>query len=296
CPCRLSPPDDAHVHLTIAATITNSSNHPHNSPRPLESKSCRVRPCVARPGASYYSSYDPLRRPMTAAATMPATRLIEVALPLPLFQTFTYALPDASAESPAPGSRVVVPVRGTRTVGICLGPTDGAGVASPRELLDVPDVEPALSSSMLALCKWIAEYYVVPLGVVVRAALPALLTGAAAPRPAQRTQRILVLRRELPTLQERQQAFARAKRQRELFEVLEGMGGHAEVAHLTTQLGFSPAVVKALVARDFASIESTIVARDPFAARPRIAAAHHVPTDAQRSSIDAIVAAQPGDT
>ena len=225
-----------------------------------------------------------------------ATRLIEVALPLPLFQTFTYAVPDASAHAPAPGSRVVVPVRGARAVGICLGPTDGAGVASPRELLDVPDVEPALSPCMIALCRWISEYYVVPLGVVVRATLPALLTGAVAPRPAQRTERILVLRRELPTLQERQQAFARAKRQRELFEVLESTGGHAEVAHLTTQLGFSPAVVKALVTRGFASVESTVVARDPFAARPVIAPAHHVPTDAQRTAIDAIIAAKPGET
>ena len=225
-----------------------------------------------------------------------ATRLIEVALPLPLFQTFTYALPDTNLEVPSPGSRVVVPVRGSRAVGICLGPSDGAGVASPREVLDVPDVEPALSPSMIALCRWIADYYVVPLGVVVRAALPALLTGASAPRPAQRTERILVLRRDLPTLQERQKAFARAKRQRELFEVLEGMGGHAEVAHLTGQLGFSPAVVKALVERELATIESTVVARDPFAARPALAPARHTPTDAQRAAIDAIVAAQPGET
>lgn len=225
-----------------------------------------------------------------------ATRLIEVALPLPLFQTFTYALPDGSINAPAPGSRVVVPVRGSRAVGICLGPSDGAGVKSPREVLDVPDAEPALSPSMLSLCRWIAEYYVVPLGVVVRAALPALLTGAAAPRPAQRAERILVLRQDLPTLQERQKAFARAKRQRELFEVLEGMGGHAEVAHLTGQLGFSPAVVKALVERELATIESNIVARDPFASRPALAPARHTPTDAQRSAIDAIVAAQPGET
>ena len=233
---------------------------------------------------------------MTATATTPATRLIEVALPLPLFQTFTYAVPDSSLDVPAPGSRVVVPVRGSRAVGICLGPSDGAGVKSPREVLDVPDVEPALSPAMIALCRWIADYYVVPLGVVVRAALPALLTGAAAPRPAQRTERILVLRRDLPTLQERQQAFARAKRQRELFEVVEGMGGHAEVAHVTGQLGFSHAVVKALVARDFASIESTVIARDPFAARPALAPARHTPTEAQRTAIDAIIAAQPGET
>jgi len=226
----------------------------------------------------------------------PATRLIEVALPLPLFQTFTYALPGTSVDIPAPGSRVVVPVRGSRAVGICLGPTDGAGVKSLREVLDVPDAEPALSPSLLALCRWIAGYYIVPLGVVVRAALPALLTGAAAPRPAQRTERILVLRRDLPTLQERHEMFARAKRQRELFEVLESMGGHAAVAHITGQLGFSAAVVKALVSRELASVESTVVARDPFAARRVPAPARHAPSEAQRTAIDAIVAAQPGET
>ena len=225
-----------------------------------------------------------------------ATRLIEVALPLPLFQTFTYALPGTSVDTPAPGSRVVVPVRGSRAVGICLGPTDGAGVTSLREVLDVPDAEPALSPSLLALCRWIADYYIVPLGVVVRAALPALLTGAAAPRPAQRTERILVLRRDLPTLQERHEMFARARRQRELFEVLESLGGHAAVAHITGQLGFSAAVVKALVSRELASIESTVVARDPFAARRVPAPARHAPSEAQRTAIDAIVAAQPGET
>ena len=225
-----------------------------------------------------------------------ATRLIEVALPLPLFQTFTYALPGTSVDTPAPGSRVVVPVRGSRAVGICLGPTDGAGVTSLREVLDVPDAEPALSPSLLALCRWIADYYIVPLGVVVRAALPALLTGAGAPRPAQRTERILVLRRDLPTLQERHEMFARARRQRELFEVLESLGGHAAVAHITGQLGFSAAVVKALVSRELASIESTVVARDPFAARHVPAPTRHAPSEAQGTAIDAIVAAQPGET
>ncbi|HEU4563309.1 MAG TPA: hypothetical protein VFS05_01625, partial [Gemmatimonadaceae bacterium] len=143
-------------------------------------------------------------------APRPAS-LIEVALPIPLFRTFTYAVPEAMAPV-APGSRVVVPVRGRRVIGICLGPSDGAGVASPRDILDVPDDRPALGDSLLALCRWIADYYVVPIGLVTRCVLPAALTGVAAPRPAQKTQRILVLRRELPSLQERDTLFARAKR------------------------------------------------------------------------------------
>jgi primosomal protein N' (replication factor Y) len=198
---------------------------------------------------------------------------------------------------PEPGARVVVPVRGARAIGICLGPSAGGGAGTRlRDVLDIPDPEPVFSPALFDLCRWAADYYIVPLGMVMRAALPALLTGAAVPRPAQRTQRILVQRGELPTLTEREAVFARAKRQRELYEVLEGLGGHAEIAHLTAHLGFSPGVVKALVTRGLASVQSTVVARDPFAARAVAPPAAHTPTDAQRAAIDTLVAAQPAQT
>ena len=44
--------------------------------------------------------------------------LIEVALPVPLFQTFTYAV-DPLIRAPAIGSRVVVPFRNATEIGIC---------------------------------------------------------------------------------------------------------------------------------------------------------------------------------
>jgi primosomal protein N' (replication factor Y) len=225
----------------------------------------------------------------------PTPRRIEVALPLPLFRTFTYAVPDELANPLLPGSRVVVPVRSTRAIGICLGPSDGASVRDPRPILDVPDPRPALSPGMLSLCRWISEYYVVPLGLVVRAVLPALLTGAAAPRPAQKTQRIAVVRRELPSLQARDELFGRATRQRELFEVLEGMGGQCDVAHLTEQLGFSPGVLAGLVEKGLVAIEAAVVARDPFATRAAGAPQAHTPTPAQQAAIDALTAAEGGE-
>src|SRR5690242_933932 len=173
---------------------------------------------------------------------MTPPRRIEVALPLPLFRTFTYSVDGDPPNPLLPGTRVVVPVRNRRAIGVCLGPSDGVGVERLRAVLDVPDPEPALSESLLALCRWIAAYYVVPLGLVTRCILPAALTGAATPRPAQKTQRIAVLLRELPSLQERDRLFARARRQRELYEVLEGLGGRCPVSHLSERLGFSPRV------------------------------------------------------
>jgi primosomal protein N' (replication factor Y) len=222
-------------------------------------------------------------------------RLIDVALPLPLFRTFTYAAPAETANPLVPGARVVVPVRNRRAIGICMGPSDGTPVKSLRTIIDVPDPCPALSPGMLALCTWLAEYYVVPIGLVTRCVLPALLTGADVPRPAQKTQRIAVLLRELPSLQERDQLFARAKRQRELYEVLENLGGRCEVAHLVEQLGFSPGVLKKLAERGLVAIEAEVVARDPFATRVSGAATMHAPTPAQRAAVDALAAGRPGE-
>jgi len=222
--------------------------------------------------------------------------LIEVALPLPLRQTFTYAS-DAPV---APGHRVVVPVRNKRVVGICVGPSDGVALAevTPKGVLAIPDAEPALPADLLATCRWIADYHVVSLGLVCRAALPVALGQAGTPAPRGRTERVLVLEGTLPTLQSREAAFRRAPQQRQAYELLESLGGRASVPHLLRQLGCTSAVVDGLVRKGFARIESATVFRDPFAARegerarPAVAALR--PTSAQQAAIDAIVAGEPG--
>ncbi|MGA1308777.1 MAG: replication restart helicase PriA [Gemmatimonadaceae bacterium] len=222
--------------------------------------------------------------------------LIEVALPLPLRQTFTYA-----ADAPiAPGHRVVVPVRHRRVVGICVGPSDGAslGESVPKAVLAVPDAVPALPADLLATCRWIADYHVVSLGLVCRAALPVALGQAGTPSPRGRTERVLVLDRGLPTLQARDAAFARAPQQRQAYELLESLGGRVSVPHLLRQLGCTSAVVDGLVRKGVARIESATVRRDPFAARaggraPTAGAALR-PTEAQQAAIEAILAGAPG--
>jgi primosomal protein N' (replication factor Y) len=225
----------------------------------------------------------------------PPGRFVEVALPLPLYRTFTYSVDGEQAERLLPGTRVVVPVRNKRVIGVCLGQANGAGVERPRPVLDVPDAEPALGSAMLELCRWMAEYYVVPIGLVLRCVLPALLTGVDTPRPTQKSERVAVIARELPSLRERDELFGRAKRQRELYEVLEGMGGQCKVAHLSAKLGFSPGVIQKLAERGLIAIQSEVVSRDPFATRDSGPPARHTPTRAQRAAIDALVAGRAGD-
>ena len=87
-------------------------------------------------------------------------RLVDVALPLPLFRNFTYAVEGETRHPLVPGSRVVVPVRGGRAVGYCLGESDGVALGStkPKAVIDVPDAEPAFRPDLLSVCRWMSEY------------------------------------------------------------------------------------------------------------------------------------------
>jgi len=224
-----------------------------------------------------------------------ATRFVQVALPLPLFQTFTYAVEDGLANPITVGSRVVVPLRNDREVGICVGLTDISPLKrKPKSVLESPDAQPAVGESLLELCRWMADYYIVPLGVVLKTVLPAALTGAGSPTPNRKTRRVVQIGGEIPTLMERDKTFARSKQQRAVFEMIESLGGRTSIEHLNEQLDFSPAVLKSLEKRGLISIAEEEVERDPFAQRGGISSTRLVPTAMQQHAVDEMANAEKG--
>jgi primosomal protein N' (replication factor Y) len=231
------------------------------------------------------------------ASPGPGPRLVDVALALPLFRTFTYAVEEATRHPLLPGSRVVVPVRGGRAVGYCLGESDGVALGStaPKPVIDVPDAEPAFRPDLLAVCRWMSRYYVAPPGLVLRAALPAALGTSKRPEPPVKARRMLLLARELPSLLEREKTFARAPRQRALYELVESLGGRVSVEQAVATVACSPAVVGGLVKRGLARVELETVERDPFARRTAPPAQPHEPSAAQRDAIAALVGARAGE-
>ena len=95
----------------------------------------------------------------------------EVALPVPLDRTFTYAVPEL--EEPLRGARVIVPFRNEKLIGV----VTETGSAEPKDfkakyIEAVLDDEPLLSEHLLELAEWIAGYYLAPLGEVLRTMLP----------------------------------------------------------------------------------------------------------------------------
>jgi len=101
------------------------------------------------------------------------TRYVEVALPIPLSHSLTYSITGAV---PPPGTRVLVPFRSGLRVGWVLGETEAGGITGIRAVQDRLEEAPSLSLELLDLARWMADYYVAPLGLVLRAMLPSVLS------------------------------------------------------------------------------------------------------------------------
>jgi len=98
---------------------------------------------------------------------------VEVALPPPLARELTYGVPDELADEMQPGALVLVPVVQRLLTGIVLGPAD-IGELSPgkiRNIVQILDTS-LLSPEVVEVCRWMAGYYIAPLGSALMAALP----------------------------------------------------------------------------------------------------------------------------
>ena len=95
----------------------------------------------------------------------------EVALPVPLDRTFTYAVGDG--QLPQRGARVIAPFRNEKLIGVVTAlDVKPEGDFETRYLEAVLDDEPIVSDQLLELAEWIAGYYLAPLGEVLRGMLP----------------------------------------------------------------------------------------------------------------------------
>jgi len=93
----------------------------------------------------------------------------DVALPVPLDQTFTYAV---NGVVPAVGARVLVPFAGQRLMGVVVRLHHDRPAYETKPVQQVLDEEPLLPAELMKLAEWIATYYVAPLGEVLRGMLP----------------------------------------------------------------------------------------------------------------------------
>lgn len=89
----------------------------------------------------------------------------------PVDGVYTYRVPEAMADEAVPGARVLVPFGRRQVTGVVAERVEGSD-DKLKPLHDVLDARPALTSELLGLTKWVADYYLCAWGEAVKAALP----------------------------------------------------------------------------------------------------------------------------
>lgn len=229
---------------------------------------------------------------------------VEVALPVPLRKVFTYAIPSGLHGALKPGSRVAVSFSRRKLAGFVVGGRDELpdGVTRALSVAGLLEPEPVFTAELLRFLEQAAKYYMHPLGEVLRAAAPALPTGA---MRRLRADGFLEAEESLPgqsvarqttwkiTATGKDAAGTRlGTRQSRLMDRL--TLGPVSLDEVRGDLGDPRAVVRSLADKGLLSFEEVEAIRDPFFRTPVDRDRPPLPSAAQQLALDAICGAIDG--
>jgi primosomal protein N' (replication factor Y) len=239
---------------------------------------------------------------MTLAPPSPARDAahVEVAVPVPLRRTFTYRVPPALQGALEEGSRVAVPF-GPRKLAafvVAAAPPPPPGQRT-KDIAGLLDTQPVFTRELLAFLKRAAEYYLHPLGEVLRAAAPALpseamtalraggFLGERESLPGTRiaTRRVLVVRAVSPM----PDPGRLGKSQQLLLQLLTDRG-EITLDELRRHVRSARAVVRAMEQKGLATTLEREVAADRFFAEPAQLTSGPEPNPDQTRAIAALIA------
>jgi primosomal protein N' (replication factor Y) len=100
-------------------------------------------------------------------------QIVEVAIPLHLDRTFHYLVPESLLAEALPGRRALVPFGRRKLTGYILGAASDSPIENLKEIFEVLDNEPLWTGKESEFFRWVASYYLYPLGEVLKTALPA---------------------------------------------------------------------------------------------------------------------------
>lgn len=113
----------------------------------------------------------------------------DLILPVPLYGLFTYLVPEALVGKAQRGTRVLVPFgQSKRYVGIVVRVHNEEPKGfRVKPIAEVMEDSPILLEPQMKLWQWMADYYMAPIGDVMKAALPSALKDVEGYRPRTET-------------------------------------------------------------------------------------------------------------
>ena len=104
---------------------------------------------------------------------MASGKIVQVALPIHSEQLFLYSVPRHFQDSVATGKRVFVPLGNRKAIGYVVGHEAKREVDFElKDIIDILDESALFDEKRLEFFRWVSEYYMAPLGIVLKFAHP----------------------------------------------------------------------------------------------------------------------------
>lgn len=97
--------------------------------------------------------------------------IVDVALPIPVAKTFSYTVPDRWKPFAKRFQRLTVPFHNKTHIGVITDIRDGDN-PDLKEIYEIIDFFPLADTTLVELCMWASDYYITPLGTVLKYLFP----------------------------------------------------------------------------------------------------------------------------
>jgi len=177
---------------------------------------------------------------------------VKVAFPISAEQVFDYAVPASQVAAVAVGKRVRAPFGGKPQTGCIIAISATTDVENLKEITEIIDTRPLFGARELAFYRWIADYYLYPLGKALHEILP----GGKNIRSKKEKTVLRIQTAAVPALTPRQRLVLEAIPE-------EGASDEVSLATLRRNLGDVRPVLAALVKKGLVEISERETFRPP---------------------------------
>ena len=180
-----------------------------------------------------------------------------VLVDLSLDREFDYLIPDFLEDTVRIGSRVEVPFGSRTAQGFVVGLIPDSEVPGLKSIARVVGKKPLVEENILALARWMADYYCCPVEQAVRTVLPSAVRRKGAKFKEQLFVEPTEMARDpLALAALRKKAASQARVVDTLLEL-----GAATVQHVAETAGVTSATVRALERKGFARVGNQVMSR-----------------------------------
>ena len=218
------------------------------------------------------------------AEQLNSIRFVRVIIDRSIRRELDYSVPAALANKVLVGSRVRVPFREKWALATVVATLDESPAEGIRPIEKLLGDKPVLSTSLIDLARWMANYYCCPIETVMRSLLPQAIRRAEVGWKKQ----LFVSSGCAVTDEEMEKLRKRAPRQAELLEAIAQLAAPIPAADLLRQTSLDNSTLRALVRRGFVELREQAVPRDPHGSEQFLATSDLMMNEEQTAALKLI--------